>query len=152
MKSELRIGNLIFIMSRAGSVHLPIEIPHKILTIGFSDVQMIKADLNPAQEEQWLKIPIRDLAGIKLAGEWLLRLGGQQIGEVDFSETGYSFLINGIMIVVSDDKILIQSKYSKTGTVVLPRENYNQVHLFQNLVYSLSSEELTLQKEELKTS
>lgn len=122
--TELRIGN--FIMSNHGEVTVEIlgDLPYP------NDIYTSPNIIHARRGAGYRGIPLTE--------EWLLKLGGMEV-----LNTGISFLLNGIMVVVSDDKIVIQSKYSKSGSLVLPRENYNQVHLFQNLVFALTGEELT---------
>ncbi len=76
-KTELRIGNLVDIVNRSHEVHLPTGYVFRVIAIGLFDVQLLPNEVptHEATSDVILTVPIRDLCGIKLTEELLLRMG-----------------------------------------------------------------------------
>lgn len=128
--NELRVGNLVYIINRNSEVHLPNEIPFKVLTIGL-DVECLMYKIKPVTVEKWNKYYYKDLSPIPLTGELLINFGFQKdrngyfLGILSFSITSQ----NEFMICINDRPIQIICKY---------------VHQLQNLYFSLTGSELQL--------
>lgn len=73
--TELRLGNYIYGITRRGEVHLPPEVPLKVLQIELFNCEVLPYDENPAQKESYFKLSHADTSAIPLTQEWLERLG-----------------------------------------------------------------------------
>ena len=59
--TELRLSSLFYPIDRSKEIHLPIETPFKVCTIGFK-VEAIPYDKVPAQVEKWTEFNPNDLS------------------------------------------------------------------------------------------
>ncbi len=124
---ELRLGNLVYIINRNSEVHLPNEIPFKVLTIGL-DVECLMYKINPVTVEKWNKYYYKDLSPIPLTEEWLLKFGFKQK--------------NGIKCWVNED-VEICFETLANYYRLYPRTNkIKYVHQLQNLYFALTGSEL----------
>jgi len=123
---DLRIGNLFYPIRRTNEVHLPDEVPMKVLTIGFDEVECLMSHLIPAQEKDWHKVKLKDIAGIPLTEDLFKKLGD-----------GFSFAEN-FSCYWRDGDVCIE-QYGE-GTEAL--SHIKHVHQLQNLYYALTGTEL----------
>lgn len=129
MKStELRIGNYVNAIDRRTNIHLPTNIPLKVLQIEIFNCEVLQTDKNPATEEKWIKISNCDLSPIPLTEEWLIKFGFE-IKNYSYTNSHYVKGKFGFDLTTFEYKG-IKLKY---------------VHQLQNLFFALTCEELQTQ-------
>lgn len=139
--NELRLGNLFYPINRSGHVHIPIEIPFKILSIG-NQVEAVKFDQIPAQLEQIPKFSLRDLSEIDITGEWLVRFGFEDLTK----NYGYPvFKLPSFdgqrQFRYSESSIWIVTVGSGWGWELT---NIKYIHQLQNLFFAITGKELEM--------
>jgi hypothetical protein len=129
--NELRLGNLFYPINREGYIHLPIEIPFKIHSIGL-EIEAYKFDQIPAQLEQIPKFNLRDLSEISITDEWLIKFGFEIFPWrwVKKSKSDFGIRLN-----------IKTYSYEVEGNTAVKLE---YVHQLQNLYFVLTGEELEL--------
>lgn len=125
---ELRIGNLVYGISRRSEVHLPNEIPLKIWQIEIFNCEALPHDRNPAQAESYIKISNVDITGIPLTEEWLLKFGFERNESGNYDKR-LELFYGGNLYRFRQGWTNVELKY---------------VHQLQNLYFALTGEELTL--------
>ncbi len=137
--TELRIGNLVYGINRRGEVHLPINLPLKILQIELFNCEVLPYNINPATEENWHKITNSDLSPIKLTEQWLINFGIEKDEYGDYEiEVGRI----GIRIDFAQDDNLVLLYRSDIGVDYVWIQFLDYVHQFQNTFFSLTNKEL----------
>lgn len=135
---ELRIGNLIDVINRKNSVHLPTGIELRIITVGMFDVMCVPNEINDTEitGDIIMTIPIRDLSPIPLTPEIL-------------NEFGFTICVD-VMHIVSDGNIylplVIYEDHFKYITKNLQYIIIKHVHQLQNLYFALTGTELERRK------
>ncbi len=148
--TDLRIGNFVTTIDRSGEIHLPTGITKKIGQISFFKVDLYDFKRGFAIQNDSIRIDISDLSPIPLTEEWLLKFGFEkddlteglytkimleynlEVSQNGFSGTLEKDLLWFITIKAYNNQVTFQKRY---------------VHQLQNLYFSLTGEELTLQKE-----
>lgn len=141
-ETEIRIGNYFYPIFRGGEVHLPATgIAYKVLTIGF-DVEATPFDKIPAQVSEWAKFNIRDLSGIPLNEDWLIKMGFRM-------HEGNSFQSYWIIGTFENGFEITERPISGMSFCFTPRRTNHRtdleikyVHQLQNLYFALTNEEL----------
>lgn len=129
--SELRIGNLIEIIYRGGTVHLPPPIPFKITGIKRFHFEAYWDNGSPEYMQQPKEFHFSDAYPIYLDEVWLKRLGWKEMKDTDI-DTWWKlgWIINkdadGKWFTVKGDKVIL-----------------DYVHELQNLYFSITKKELT---------
>lgn len=123
--NELRLGNLVSINS---------EEPEFLKIEGIktydekSDYSMVRLE----SFDKWTSL--NEILPILLTEEWLLRMGGRKINQID-----WEISIRGIKFNCRFNK----KWYSSIGGIYLSDKN-QYVHQIQNLVHALTNEELII--------
>lgn len=86
--SDLRRGNLFYMVSRKGEIHLPVDFPLKVVALPFDKIQCVGANENEATVVEWKEVDYRDSSPIPLTEEWLIKLGFEVIAD------GYNSLLS----------------------------------------------------------
>lgn len=136
--NELRIGNLFYKIDRSNTVHLPIEIPLKVLEINMFNVSACLADENPAMMKTIPVISISDLSPIPLTPEVLEKCRFVQVrGNIFYRFFDYNEF--RVFIHKETDSVFMHYK----GNTVNDSVNNLPLHRLQNIIHALTNEELT---------
>lgn len=73
--TELRLNNYVYGINRRSEVHLPENLPLKVLQIEIFNCYCLPLDKSPAEEKEWFKISNIDLSPIPLTEQWLKDFG-----------------------------------------------------------------------------
>lgn len=138
---ELMLGNLVYRIDRRGEVHLPVEIPLQVLEIGTFESGLLWADNNPAQSAEWLKIQNRDLCGIPINEEWLLKFGFTRHHEDYYNDVIYFKDVVG----KSEFQLGIYAKRRLWPGQQPKAEPIRYVHQLQNIYFALTQSQLKIQ-------
>lgn len=151
--TELRLGNLIYGINRRGEVHLPDEIPLKVLQIELFNCEVLPYEENPAQKETYFKISHADTSGIPLTEKWLLKFGFEDKSTVNRFADKITHPIFPLALIQSIYKTfrLSPDNFSfplpgDTSKLIISNE-LKYVHQLQNLYYALTGEELKIHQE-----
>lgn len=131
---EFRIGNLVYRIDRTKEIHLPIEIPMKVLNIGLFYSEICHADLSPHEVEKWQEVKNFDLSPIRLTEEWLVKLVFKSSNLKTVKEGRY-LVIDGAFLTVFDDGVHYMGRSFN---------HIKYVHQLQNLFFAITGKELTL--------
>jgi hypothetical protein len=137
--TDLRIGALVDIINRQHEVHLPTGYVFRVIAVGLFDVQLLPNEIltHEATSDIILTVPIKDLLGISLTEELLLKCGFKNKVGV-FKHTGCDI----IQIYPHEGKFNIFVKGNKqNGSSVLG----SNLHELQNLFKVLTREELQIE-------
>lgn len=141
--TELRIGNYIYGINRRGEVHLPDNLPLKVLQIEVFNCDCLPLDKHPRQVEDWFQISNIDISPIPLTEDWLKKFGYKlkKTSAWDYYSNNESDLILSIGTLGSYNAEL----YNYTEDYVWQDLiTIKYVHQLQNLYWSLCEKELTL--------
>lgn len=144
---ELRVGNLVDVIIRSGSVHLPSGMPRKVFEITQNEVLAYLPGINPCNIVSRPTYSLSDLSGIELTEGWLERLGFEQIGEPPYLGKGeYNFGYPVLKLNQFNKMLKCNSKGNSSGNLFLDglRIECKYVHQLQNLYFALTGEELKL--------
>lgn len=132
--SELRIGNFFNKIDRSKEVHLPINIPLKVITLGFEGADCLHYEQNPALVSVWDNVSYRDMSPIPLTEEWLRKMWCKKLGNNHWTT------LNGIQFNFNAE--------NHCGLITFGSRHvhFYYVHTFQNII-SLTGQELTLKSE-----
>lgn len=139
--NELRIGNLFYPIDRSGHVHLPIQVPFKVHTIGF-EIEAFKFDQNPAELHEIPKFRLSDLSEIPITEKWLLDFGFEKSTAGEGGDNYVEYYENSIskLIICNWGDGFIMSNSFSHGI----RINLKYVHQLQNLFFAIEQKELEL--------
>lgn len=139
--TELRLSSLFYPIDRSNEVHLPIEKPFKVCTIGFK-VEAIPYDKVPAQVEKWTEFNPNDLSPIPLTEKWLLEFGFNKdykkgyIGK-DFSNQDF---VLAEPFIMGEWQNGYAFEFSAGGWSKYKEFNY--VHELQNFYFAMTGNDL----------
>lgn len=137
--SELRIGNLFYMVDRSHYVHLPITTPLKVIQIGLAIIDAVREDQNPATVSEWLHISTHDISPIRLTEEWLTKFGFEmKERDVPALDTIEFFIKDGHEFIQDVNGKWFLSGYSWNT------HRFSHVHQLQNLYFALTGNELEL--------
>ena len=140
---ELRIGNYFYPINREGKVHLPHEIPFKIFTIEPFKVTACQVNKNFAQVKKMCEFDIKNVSEIPLTEEWLIKLGFEKYkGVFRIKLKDDQYLRCAFCTIYLSMAIDEYDQIGGRGTVGLNSIQY--VHQLQNIYYSLTGQELTI--------
>jgi hypothetical protein len=131
---EFRICNLVYRIDRSQEIHLPIEIPMKVLNIGLFYSEICHADLSPHEVEKWQRVKNFDLSAIELSEEWLLKFGFKY-SNLKTAKEGHYLLIDEAFLTVFDDGVHYMGRSFN---------HIKYVHQLQNLFFAITGKELNL--------
>ncbi len=130
--SEFRIGNHVSSIDRGGKVHIPQTHPFKIIDISFFKIDVCQINEIFAQAEKRIILDIRDVCGIPLTEDWLVRFGLNEpkgVHNDNFSGLiSVGMLYDGCVFYIGNTEVTY-IKY---------------VHQLQNLYFALTQKELAL--------
>jgi len=138
--SELRIGNLVDVINRHHTIHMPYGFVKKIGQVQFFKVHLYEYDKPFSTQPENELHDISDLSPIPLTEEWLFKFGFFRpfmppIYEIVTSEMDKRFRIHKV-----DDNAFILGRYESTSIKI------QYVHQLQNLYFALTGEELEIIK------
>jgi hypothetical protein len=130
---ELRIGNLFYRIIRKNEIHLPDYVAIKIASVGLFESEYILSDQDFYSVEEYQKVSNKDLSGIPLNSEWLVKCGFKmaKIGGYEYFKLKECPALNGSVH---------SNGFMNFMDVPYPCQN---VHQLQNLFYCMTGEELT---------
>ena len=135
--TELRLSSLFYPIDRSKEIHLPIETPFKVCTIGFK-VEAISYDKVPAQVEKWTEFNPNDLSPIPLDDYWLDKLGFELL-----SIEGESYVNRKyphIIIDILDSGVYgIKLRFPNGHLIDI---EFTYVHELQNFYFAMTGEDL----------
>ena len=129
--TEKRIGNYVYGINRRSEIHIPDELPLKVLQIELFNTYVLPLDQNPATCVKWFKITNEDLSPIPLTEEWLLKFGFEKTTNEYYDKN------NGLVIWIDGQFINIEWK----DRFLI---SYTYVHQLQNLYFALTNTELEI--------
>lgn len=153
MQNNFSIGNLFYPINREGTVHLPIEIPHKI--VGISDcIYAVLAEENPASVEQPKVFKFTDICPMPITEQYLLDFGFTKVvSEFDgCDEINYELETKEVFFSYSDDWSLAiadsKKSFKETSNYITPDKEFtNKIHLWQNIFKSLTGKDTYVREE-----
>ena len=137
--NELRLGNLFYPINRSGHVHIPIEIPFKIHSIG-NEIEAVKFDQIPAQVEKIPTFQLRDLSEIPITEKWLLDFGFKKSTAGEGGDNYVEYYENSNLVICNWGDGFIMSNSFSHGI----RVSLKYVHQLQNLYFAITAKELKL--------
>lgn len=138
--NELRIGSFVDLVNRSNVIHLPSGHTFRVMAIGQFEVQLLPNEVatHEATPEQILTVPTKDICGISLTDELLVRFGWVWNEECDSYEKPSQISMN------------MQLRFGGwtmfnyvTKALIAKRIFY--VHQLQNLCFAMTGNELDLQ-------
>jgi hypothetical protein len=130
---ELRLGNIFYRIDRSNKVHLPIEIPMKVLEINMFEVLAYFTYENPANMPSIPVIAMKDISPIELSPDILLKAGFKEILNGDYW-----------MHEQLGEKITLYLPYFSMNYYIRS-VLIKYLHTLQNFFYALTGEELLIQ-------
>lgn len=143
--NELRIGNIVNIISRMSEVHIPVDIPFKVMGIEQFQVHLIQAKEDVLQSPGYIPIRLSDISHIPLAPEILEKCGFEKnddAGNWNSPEhTIYS--IKGMSVGIIDNYIGWYNQ-SEDDFYSSFYPKLTSLHQLQNLYFALTGKELEI--------
>jgi hypothetical protein len=137
--NELRIGSLFYPIGRSGEVHLPQEIPHRVLTLQMFGLEGVQPHENPAIFDKVPRFRYEDISPIPLAPEILERCGFKYDHKYD---EGTMRLDDEFTLVDRGDGSYLPFPYKAYGGFA---KEVSCLHQLQNLHFALTGKEITIQ-------
>ncbi|MGL4362007.1 MAG: hypothetical protein ACRCSG_01770 [Cellulosilyticaceae bacterium] len=135
--TELRLSSLFYPIDRSKEIHLPIETPYKVCTIGFK-VEAIPYD----KVEKWTEFNPKDLSPIPLTEKWLLEFGFNK--DYKSGYIGKDFYNQDFVLaepfVMGEWQKGYAFEFTSGGWSKFKEFNY--VHELQNFYFAMTGEDL----------
>jgi len=143
---ELRIENLFYPIQRRNPIHLPLEIPYKVVEIGLFKVRAIRATMNIHHATEYQEFSLFDLSPIPIDHAYLQLLGFEPSEGLNYKGEDvmmwYYMDFGGFFL---EDEIL-KPKEFYFADAFSENIKIKYVHQLQNVTYSLSGYKLPLFK------
>lgn len=147
--TELRLNNYFDIVNRTNEVHLPRGGAYKVIELAPFSVSYCKVEESPATIEQWKKVDVRDICGISLTEEWLVKLGFEKKTKIYDDDTQervhYQYSKLKVTLWNYRDNVPATTAYWSLANSVDIQVPY--VHSLQNVFHAIAGTELTLNKQ-----
>ncbi len=131
--TELRLSSLFYPINRSNEVHLLIETPFKVCSIGFK-VEAIPYDKVPAQVEKWAEFNPNDLSPIPITEKWLFKF--KFIKEKIDNDLSF-FTKGGLVFILSKKDKDLQLRCKEYD---FPKLKF--MHELQNFYFAITGEDL----------
>lgn len=142
--NELRIGSLFYPISRRTDVHLPQQIPYRVLTLHTFHLEAVQPHENPALFDKVPMFRYEDISPIPLSPEILEAAGFKKHEAFTYDYYYRVFLQTDTKGCEQQSKISI----GRNGTEVFINNRWlcevKYLHTLQNLFLSISGQELTV--------
>ena len=136
--NELRIGNIVDRTCRRGDVYLPANYPMKVYEITSFECLLYDIKKHPSQLKTMPVEGLRDVFGIPLTEEWLLKFGFLSDGDGFLKDIKH----NELFIHLNHfNEVIFQIGYKDNWSMNM---SIRYVHQLQNLYFALTGEELSV--------
>lgn len=125
--TELRIGNIVDTVNHGNGKRSANKTPYIVEAIGSNIVELCHIDCDRDKYHRFLIKAISEIEPIPLTEEWLLKFGAEKFGNGDL-------IVNGHLIGWMDCRKVFVHRATSV--------ELKYVHIWQNLYFALTGEEL----------
>lgn len=145
--TDFRIGNYVCRTTPANPVIIPITSVHfMVLKISLFNLEILKAGLIPAENENWDKVTLKEISGIPITPD-ILKQFGFDIGGYGGQGNCYTdAYLPGLYLFRNHDSLFGDWEIGLSQNKSHPGFTIKYVHQLQNLYFALTGKELTLKK------